>query len=131
MSGAIAAAGWLSGGPGLSVACFMLALFLYALVITPLYATALLLAPIRMRSTSVAIFNASITVVGGTLGPLLTGLLSDAWHPMAGVHSLALALTAASGTQVVGALILGRAAYTFSRNRKMESSADTQGGVAH
>ena len=52
----------------------------------------------QRRATTVAFFNLGMTMVGGGLGPLLVGLLSDALVPIFGVESLryALALTTCS-----------------------------------
>lgn len=46
----------------------------------------------RRRATSVAILLFMMTLIGSTLGPLVTGVLSDALKPAYGVESLAYAL---------------------------------------
>jgi MFS family permease len=65
-----------------------------------------LIAPHR-RSTAIAIFNLGLTMVGGGLGPLFVGLLSDQLVPAFGVEALRWAL---AGTTVT-CFLLGLLAF--------------------
>lgn len=108
LSGVIGTIGWMGDNPTLSAICFMVAFLLYAVVNAPLYATALSLAPANMRSTSVAVFNASMLLIGGTFGPLIVGTVSDALRPTLGNYSLGPALSVVACIQILGSLVLLR-----------------------
>jgi MFS family permease len=108
----IAVFGWLSGSVTATTFCFMLSLFLCSWVNAPTYATAQVLAPVGMRSTSAALCNMGLGL-GGALGPLITGALSDILQPSWGVHSLGPALAVAAAVQLIGALMLLRVGHTI------------------
>ncbi len=54
------------------------------------------LTPPRMRARAVAVTLFLINLIGGGIGPLLVGLISDALHPVFGKNSLRYALTSLS-----------------------------------
>ena len=74
------------------------------------------LVPFRMRARAVAVTLFLITMVGGGLGPLLVGALSDALHPAFGADSLRYALT----TLVL--FVLASGASYFVSGLKMSAS---------
>jgi MFS transporter, Spinster family, sphingosine-1-phosphate transporter len=108
----IAVFGWLSGSIAVTSSCFVISLFLCSWVNAPTYATAQVLAPISMRSTSAALCNLGLGL-GGAVGPLVTGILSDALQPSRGIHSLGPALAVAAAVQLIGALVLLRVGYAI------------------
>src|SRR3546814_16954253 len=69
---------------------------LYGITTAPGVATAQLLAPPDMRSTASAWYSLVPGIIGGSLGPILTGELSDAMQASAGTESLRYGLSAAS-----------------------------------
>lgn len=68
--------------PAFSVACYM----------GPAAAMVQSLVTIRMRTQAAAILFLVVNLVGGFVGPQLTGILSDLYHPMLGQESLRYAL---------------------------------------
>ena len=106
LSGGIAIVGWMSGSFAVAISCFIATMFFSSFLYIPCYATALLLAPDHMRSTATAIFNASLMLVAGVIGPLITGVVSDALEPSLGSYSIGWALAAASAIQIFGSVIL-------------------------
>jgi len=60
----------------------------------PIFAAIQSLVPEQMRAVSIAVVLLCANLVGGGLGPLLAGALSDALHPMFGNESLRYALLA-------------------------------------
>ena len=102
----VAIACWLSGSFNVSMTCFTVAFFCSSFFGIPCYATALLLAPDHMKSTATAIFNASQMLVGGFVGPLFTGIMSDALQPSLGSHAIGWALVATAGLQILGSVML-------------------------
>jgi predicted MFS family arabinose efflux permease len=123
MSGVIGMIGWMGGHPTLSAVCFGISFLLYAVVNAPLYATALSLAPADMRSTSVAVFNASLLLLGGSMGPLLVGSVSDALRPMLGNYSLGPALSVVTCVQIVGSLMLLRVCFKLRQDQRPPRAA--------
>lgn len=68
----------------------------------PVYAAmADVVAPHR-RTTALAIFNLGLTMIGGGLGPLFVGALSDALVPAFGQEALRGALAITMGSYVIG-----------------------------
>ncbi|WP_029527795.1 spinster family MFS transporter [Polaromonas glacialis] len=63
----------------------------------PVYAVLAELVPAHRRSSGMAIFNLGITMLGGGLGPLLVGMLSDFLVPQFGNEALRWALAATTG----------------------------------
>ena len=64
----------------------------------PVYAVLAELIPAHRRSSGMAIFNLGITMLGGGLGPLLVGMLSDFLMPQFGNEALRWALAITTGT---------------------------------
>ena len=54
------------------------------------------------RTTALAIFNLGLTMIGGGLGPLFVGALSDALVPAFGQEALRGALAITMGSYVIG-----------------------------
>jgi MFS family permease len=76
-----------------------------------------LVAPQR-RATTMAFFNLGITMLGGGLGPLLVGFLSDSLVPYFGVESLRYALAFTTGTcYALGILFFFLAMQAYARER--------------
>jgi MFS family permease len=86
---------------------------LAAVHLAPTSAVTQNLTPLRMRARTAAITLFLTSLVGGGIGPLVVGALSDYLHRFAGANSLRYALT----TMVVFAL--GSAAAYFVAGRKM------------
>ncbi|RFO94982.1 MFS transporter [Rhodoferax lacus] len=76
-----------------------------------------LVAPHR-RATTVAFFNLGMTMVGGGLGPLLVGFLSDSLVPYFGAESLRYALAFTTGScYALGVLFFFLAMQAYARER--------------
>lgn len=75
-------------------------------------ATANLMPP-ALRAQAAAILIIVLTVLGAGLGPLLTGMLSDALAQVSGVESLRHAIVASLGTLVVSAALFWRASVLY------------------
>jgi MFS family permease len=99
------AVAWISGGYGLLSIFFYLTTHKYValaiLVVSsvggylqfgPLYATLQTLVPERMRATSIALLCLFANLTGMGLGPLMVGIVSDAFRSWAGEESLRWAL---------------------------------------
>jgi predicted MFS family arabinose efflux permease len=69
----------------------------------PCFGVVLNATPLRMRGVVVAILQIAANFIGGGFGPLLVGLLSDAYG---GTHSLKLALLTCSPEYLIAAVIL-------------------------
>ncbi len=64
----------------------------------------------ELRATSSALIGLSTSLIGATFGPLIAGALSDLLHPWAGDSALRYALLCAPVFEIVGAVLLWRAA---------------------
>jgi predicted MFS family arabinose efflux permease len=95
-----------SGSSIASAICLGVANALFGLMAAPGYATAQALAPTHLKSTAAATFNLGTSLIGGSLGPLLAGYLSDALASSAGERSLGYGLSAAAALTIVGSAIL-------------------------
>jgi predicted MFS family arabinose efflux permease len=82
----------------------------------PLFATLQTLVPDHMRAVSIAIIYLFANLIGMGLGPLVAGILSDAFRPWAGEESLRYALLALSPAYLWGAWHLWRASKTVTRD---------------
>lgn len=111
----IGALGWYSTSLNVSTACFGAALFFGALVSAPNFAASQALAPANIRSTSAAIFNFS-SVLGGIVGPLGVGMISDHLAGSLGPESLRPALAIAASVQFIGALLMLRVAFLLRKD---------------
>ncbi len=100
LSGVLAIVGWNSSIAGIAAVCLALNIFFYMLVTAPSYVMAQILVPQSMRSTSAALLNLGISAIGGALGPLLAGALSDLAKPSLGAKSLVLGLTVCAVVQM-------------------------------
>jgi len=74
----------------------------------PIVATAQMLVSSRMRAFTSAMLVLIVNILGLSLGPLLTGMISDALQPTLGVESLRYAILASMGMSVVAALCFFR-----------------------
>lgn len=84
----------------------------------PVYAVlAELIAPHR-RATALSIFSLGLTMVGGGLGPLLVGLLSDQLVPYVGGEALRMALAVTTGSCfLLGTLAFASAIKAYAAER--------------
>ncbi len=97
----------------------------------PVYAVlAELIAPHR-RATALAVFNLGLTMIGGGLGPLVVGLLSDQLVPHFGNEALrwALAITAGS-CFLLGTLAFASALPAYSLARVNQSAGNLPGAAS-
>lgn len=104
ISSVIAPAGWLVSNTSLSITFISIAVFMYIFVSVPTIALAQTFAPTHLRAMASALITISGGLIGATGGPLIAGMLSDMFAPMAGINSVRYALVCISMFQVVGAL---------------------------
>lgn len=122
VSAVAALIGWLSLNLIVAAVALTAALFSYALTAVPAMTVAQNLAPPNRRAGASALLGIALYVGGATCGPLLTGLLSDAFHLRAGARALPYALACMSAVQVGGALAYLSAAADL-RRRSARSQA--------
>jgi MFS transporter, Spinster family, sphingosine-1-phosphate transporter len=118
MSGSLAVAAWHAASWKVGVTFFALAVFCHMIVVAPIYSLAQLLTPVGMRATSAAFFNMGMTMLGGTLGPLIAGAASDAFRPQWGTRSLAPALSLMAAFQFGGAVMFAWTAVRLRADRR-------------
>jgi MFS family permease len=87
---------YLSPSPIQAMLIFSIVWFLGNMWIGPTFATVQGISPLRMRATSLAILILVNNIIGLGLGPLIVGVLSDAFSPTLGVESLRYALLSAT-----------------------------------
>ena len=92
----------------LALALFTIPAFLGLMYQAPAFAVTQSLATPQMRSTAAAVLLFVINIIGLSLGPLLTGALSDALEPRLGDDSLRYAL-------LIVSLALAWSAFHFHR----------------
>jgi MFS family permease len=100
-----------------TVVLYSLAAFSHMLIVAPMYAMVQLISPTNMRAMSVAFFSMGMTLVGGIVGPLLVGLLSDVFSARWGARSLTPALSFMALFQVAAGVTFARAAWVLGRGR--------------
>jgi len=105
------------GGHELPVAALFIPLnaFFIAVWIGPIYAAAQSLVPQAWRSQALALLMLITNLIGQGVGPLLVGVLSDAFESAAPGHSLRYALLASLCAVVAGALLFWRAGGCYRR----------------
>lgn len=81
----------------------------------PAYAAMSDIVPADRLTTVMAIFNLGLTMIGGGLGPLAVGALSDALVPAFGPEALRWALATTMSTYVVALLALAGAMRAYAR----------------
>jgi MFS family permease len=89
----------------------------------PLFATIQTLVPERMRAVSLAIVYLFANLIGMGLGPLVAGVLSDAFRPWVGEESLRYALLSLSPGYFLFAWHVWRASRTVTRDLEEASHA--------
>src|SRR3546814_11834568 len=99
---------------------------LYGITTAPGVATAQLLAPPDMRSTASAWYSLVPGIIGGSLGPILTGELSDARQASAGTESLRYGLSASSLGTHFGAGALRATSSSIQRTKYTGDTASFQ-----
>ena len=93
-----------------AVAFYVLFAFTAVWWTAPVYAVLAELIPAHRRSSGMAIFNLGITMLGGGLGPLLVGMLSDLLVPHFGNEALRWALALTTGS----CFLLGMLAFAWT-----------------
>ena len=83
----------------------------------PAYAAMSDIIAANRRATALAVFNLGLTMVGGGLGPLLVGMLSDGLTPLHGNESLRWALVYSMSAYIVGIMSLLAAIGPYVRER--------------
>jgi len=83
----------------------------------PVYAAMSDIVPAHRRATAMAVFNLGLTMIGGGLGPLSVGLISDLLVPHFGTEALRWALAASMSAYGVGLLALLGAIGPYARQR--------------
>ena len=104
ISSVMAPIGWLISDASLSIAFISIAVFMYIFVSVPTIALAQAFAPTHLRAMASALISISGGLIGATGGPLITGMLSDMFEPVAGIDSVRYALVCIGVFQVVGVL---------------------------
>ena len=90
----------------------------------PVYAVLAELVPAHRRSSGMAIFNLGITMLGGGLGPLLVGMLSDFLVPHFGDEALRWALAATTGICfLLGMLVFAWTIRPYAVERRLPAAA--------
>ncbi|MBW7959845.1 MAG: MFS transporter, partial [Candidatus Promineofilum sp.] len=106
VGGLVAIYGWWSDDALTATLCLSSANTLFGLITASIYATAQLLAPSNMKSTAAATFNLGMALFGASIGPLLTGYLSDSFAASTGIRSLGYGLTVTTIVTIVGAVMI-------------------------
>lgn len=83
--------------------------------LAPVFAAMSDIVPARRRSTAMALFNLALTIIGGGLGPLVVGLLSDALTSTYGQEALRWSLTLSMSAYVVGILAFAAALKPYAQ----------------
>jgi MFS family permease len=83
----------------------------------PAYAAMSDIVAANRRATALAVFNLGLTMVGGGLGPLLVGMLSDGLTPLHGDEALRWALVYSMSAYAVGIVALLAAIGPYLRER--------------
>lgn len=112
--GVISAAMYLSPNHYLAFGLMAIATIGFATATGPLFATIQTLVPSRMRAVSIAIIYLFANLIGLGLGPLATGIMSDAFRPIFGNESLRYALLTLCPGYLWAAWHLWRASATVS-----------------
>lgn len=92
--------------------------------LSPTFALTQSLVKVRMRTVASALLLFVINLIGMTLGPWLTGALSDVWKPEFGDQSLRYALLAVMAFNVWAAFHYWRAGATLAEDLKRATSAE-------
>lgn len=139
--GAVSAAMYLASTLRFAFALMAVAAVGAAMNTGPLFAILQTLIPERMRATSVAVLFLSANLIGLGFGPLLVGILSDAFAPWAGKEALRYALLALCPGYLWGAWHLALASRTALRDlgpsvcssakECLDATADPRAPVPH
>lgn len=95
-----------------------------ALFIAPSYAIVQMVSGSKNRATAAALYLLLINVLGLSLGPWLTGALSEALTPRFGVEALRYALLGVSGFNLIGAVMTGFASLWLRRDAAEADAED-------
>ena len=100
----------------LSLACGLLLNGLLFLYYAPIISISLSLVPAAMRAFTSAIILFTINLIGLGLGPLVTGMLSDAFLavPAIGTHGIRYALLLTLAGSTIGGLLFLRATRSYT-----------------
>lgn len=90
----------------------------------PSFAVAQLLAPPWARATSSALLMATLTLVGGSVGPLLVGLISDALKPSQGSDAIRYAMLVVPVTEAMAVVVYLTAARFLRRDLARHAAAE-------
>jgi MFS family permease len=83
----------------------------------PSFAALTALVPSHRRTTMLALYSLGLTLVGGGLGPLCVGMLSDAMAPALGAESLRWALVSVMGAFALAAVAFATALNAYARSQ--------------
>jgi MFS family permease len=114
--GFVMASAYLSSTPALAFAFLGFAAIGSAATVGPLFATIQTLVPERMRAMAIATVYLFANLIGMGLGPLMVGMLSDAFRPWAGEQSLRYALVVLCPGYTVAAFHLWRASRSVAKD---------------
>ena len=115
---------WMVAGMGVPHAIVWYLLFGVTTVwwMAPAYAALSDIVAANRRATALAFFNLGVTMIGGGLGPLLVGMLSDGLTALHGNEALRWALTYSMAAYVLGILSLLAAIGPYIKERGMLSA---------
>jgi len=111
-----------------SMAFGVLQMVLLNVWFAPIVATAQMLVPSQMRAFTSAMLVLIVNILGLSLGPLLTGMISDALQPALGVQSLRYAILVSQVMSVVAAVCFFRSGQHLVR--ELEGASQDVGAAA-
>lgn len=114
--GVAKASAFIAPSAALALACLFVAMLGGGIANGPLYSTLQSLVPPQLRATAVAVILLFANLIGMGLGPLLAGVLSDAFRAWAGVESLRYSLLSLCSGFVFCGLFLWLGSRTIVRD---------------
>jgi len=101
-----------------------------SVALAPLFATIQTLVPERMRATAIALIYLCSNLIGGGLGPFVTGAMSDVLHALVGEESLRYSLVVLCPGYLWGGWHLWRASSRVRYDLAAQNSGPQGGGLA-
>jgi MFS family permease len=105
-----------------SMAFAVLQAVLLNVYLAPIVATAQMLVPPQMRAFTSAMLVLIVNILGLGLGPLLTGVISDALQPIYGTQSLRYAILVSVAMEVLAAICFFCSAWHLARELKSDGT---------
>jgi predicted MFS family arabinose efflux permease len=102
---------FLAANPALAMAAGVASATLLTVFFAPIVATAQFLVPPQMRAFTSAMLVLTVNIFGLSLGPILTGVVSDTLRPTMGIDSLRYAIAVMLPVTILAMLLFLRAAH--------------------